>query len=84
MRTAWLYGAHGGNFVATMIRLEREQPTVMWWTTSTGSPPRRRPSPSLIVALINAGAPAGIYHATCSGQTTWCGLAQEVFRLARR
>jgi dTDP-4-dehydrorhamnose reductase len=33
-----------------------------------------------IAAMVAADAPAGIYHATCSGQTTWWGLAREVFR----
>jgi dTDP-4-dehydrorhamnose reductase len=35
----------------------------------------------LILALVRAQAPAGIYHATCSGQTTWFGLAREIFGL---
>jgi dTDP-4-dehydrorhamnose reductase len=34
-----------------------------------------------IVALIRSGTAPGVYHATSSGQTTWCGLAREVFRL---
>jgi dTDP-4-dehydrorhamnose reductase len=34
-----------------------------------------------VIALASSGAPAGTYHATSSGETTWCGLAREVFRL---
>jgi dTDP-4-dehydrorhamnose reductase len=79
LRTAWLYGAHGGNFVATMMRLERERPTVTVVDDQHGQPTWTMAVAEQIVAL--AGAPAGIYHATCSGQTTWWELARETFRL---
>jgi dTDP-4-dehydrorhamnose reductase len=80
VRTAWLYGAHGGNFVATMIRLEREQPTVTVVDDQHGQPTSTVAVAERIAAMIAADAPAGVYHATCSGQTTWWGLAREVFR----
>lgn len=80
VRTAWLYGVHGGNFVATMIRLEREQPTVTVVDDQHGQPTSTLAVAERIAAMIAADAPAGIYHATCSGQTTWWGLAREVFR----
>lgn len=80
VRTAWLYGAHGGNFVATMIRLEREQPTVTVVDDQHGQPTSTLAVADRIAVMIAADAPAGIYHATCSGQTTWWGLAREVFR----
>jgi dTDP-4-dehydrorhamnose reductase len=81
MRTAWLYGAHGSNFVRTMLRLAYAgiSPTVV-------DDQRGQPTWSLDVArqirsLIQVGAPPGIYHATSSGETTWYGLAGEVFKL---
>jgi dTDP-4-dehydrorhamnose reductase len=82
LRTAWLYGAHGGNFVATMIRLERERPTVAVVDDQHGQPTSTTVVGERIIAMVAGQAPAGIYHATCSGQTTWYGLAREVFRLA--
>jgi dTDP-4-dehydrorhamnose reductase len=81
VRTAWLYGAHGGNFVATMIGLAARQPVVTVVNDQRGQPTSTTTVASLILALVAAKAPAGIYHATCSGQTTWFGLAQEVFGL---
>jgi dTDP-4-dehydrorhamnose reductase len=81
VRTAWLYGAHGGNFVATMIGLAARQPVVTVVDDQHGQPTSTATVADLILALVTAEAPAGIYHATCSGQTTWFGLAQEVFRL---
>jgi dTDP-4-dehydrorhamnose reductase len=81
VRTAWLYGAHGRNFVSTMIGLAAKQPVVTVVDDQHGQPTSTTTVASLILALIAAKAPAGIYHATCSGQTTWFELAQEVFRL---
>jgi dTDP-4-dehydrorhamnose reductase len=81
LRTAWLYGAHGGNFVATMMRLERERPTVAVVDDQHGQPTSTTVVAERIIAMVTGQAPTGIYHATCSGQTTWFGLAREVFRL---
>lgn len=81
VRTAWLYGAHGSSFVRTMIRLEREQAEVQVVDDQFGQPTWTVDVASQIIALAESAAPAGIYHATSSGQTTWFGLAQEVFRL---
>jgi dTDP-4-dehydrorhamnose reductase len=81
VRTAWLYGAHGGNFVRTMIRLERSQEKVAVVDDQRGQPTWTAAVANQIVSLMSSGAPAGIYHATCSGETTWFGLAREVFSL---
>ena len=81
VRTAWLYGEHGPNFVRTMIRLEASQPTVDVVTDQHGQPTWTRDVAGQLVALARAGARPGIYHATSSGETNWFGLAQEVFRL---
>jgi len=81
VRTAWLYGAYGQNFVRTMIRLERGQEEVAVVDDHRGQPTWTAAVADQIVLLMSAGAPAGIYHATCSGETTWFGLAREVFSL---
>ena len=81
VRTAWLYGAHGPNFVSTMIRLERERPTVDVVDDQRGQPTWTADVAGQIIALIRSQATAGIYHATSSGQATWFELAREVFRL---
>jgi len=81
LRTAWLYGPGGASFVRTMLRLERERPTVSVVDDQHGQPTSTAVVADRIIALAAAGAPPGIYHATCSGQTTWHGLAREVFRL---
>ena len=81
VRTAWLYGAHGGNFVRTMIKLEDQRPTVDVVDDQHGQPTWTADVASQIIALIHADAPPGIYHATSTGQTTWFGLAREIFGL---
>ena len=81
VRTAWLYGAHGPNFVRTMIGLEGQKPTVAVVDDQHGQPTWTADVASQIIALIQCPAPPGIYHATSSGRTTWFGLAREVFGL---
>jgi dTDP-4-dehydrorhamnose reductase len=81
LRTAWLYGAHRTDFVRTMIRLERLRPEVDVVDDQRGQPTWTVDVADQIIALIRRGAPPGVYHATSSGQTTWYGLAREIFRL---
>jgi dTDP-4-dehydrorhamnose reductase len=81
VRTAWLYGAHGANFVRTIIRLEREQPVLQVVNDQRGQPTWAADAADQILRLIRSGAPAGIYHATSSGETSWHGLARAIFRL---
>jgi dTDP-4-dehydrorhamnose reductase len=81
VRTAWLYGRYGPNFVRTMIRLEGQRPTVDVVDDQHGQPTWTADVASQIIALIYSDAPPGIYHATSSGQTTWFGLAREIFGL---
>ena len=82
VRTAWLYGASGPNFVATMRRLEAERDTVSVVDDQIGQPTWTADLAAQVVAMVDADAPAGIYHATSSGATTWYGLARLVFELA--
>jgi len=79
LRTAWLYGAHGPSFVRTMARLEAERESVDVVDDQQGQPTWTRDLAERIVALVEADAPAGTYHACASGQTSWHGLAAEVF-----
>jgi dTDP-4-dehydrorhamnose reductase len=81
VRTAWLYGAHGPSFVATMIRLERERPTVDVVDDQRGQPTWTVDLARQVLALVRADAAPGVYHATSSGEATWFEVAREVFRL---
>jgi dTDP-4-dehydrorhamnose reductase len=81
VRTAWLYGAHGPSFVRTMIKLEGQRPTVDVVDDQHGQPTWTADVARQIIALARSAAAPGIYHATSSGQTTWLGLAREIFGL---
>ena len=81
VRTAWLYGAHGPNFVKTMARLAAERDTVSVVDDQRGQPTWTVDLAHAIVRLVEAEAPFGTYHGTSSGETTWFGFAQEIFRL---
>jgi dTDP-4-dehydrorhamnose reductase len=81
VRTAWLYGAHGKNFVKTMLRLARTGTAPGVVADQHGQPTWTADVAAQVHALIAKSAPPGIYHATSSGQTTWFGFAEEIFRL---
>jgi dTDP-4-dehydrorhamnose reductase len=82
VRTAWLYGAHGPNFVRTMIRLAAAGVSPAVVDDQLGQPTWSLDVARQIRALVTGGAPPGVYHATSSGEATWYDLAAEVFRLA--
>jgi dTDP-4-dehydrorhamnose reductase len=80
VRTAWLYGAHGHNFVTTMIRLTGQRSAVDVVTDQRGQPTWTADVADQIIAIAGLRS-GGVYHATSSGETTWFGLARQVFRL---
>jgi dTDP-4-dehydrorhamnose reductase len=83
VRTAWLYGAHGRNFVTTMLRLAGERETVDVVADQEGAPTWSYALAGQLVALGGAAAAGragpGAYHGTAGGQTSWYGLARAVF-----
>lgn len=81
VRTQWLYGHAGKNFVETMMRLagERDELTVV--DDQVGSPTWTRDLALAIKALIEKGC-SGTYHAANAGFVSWNGFAKEIFRLA--
>jgi len=82
VRTAWLYGQHGPNFATTMLRLAGSHPTVSVVNDQLGQPTWTMDLARQIVLLLDANAPAGIYHGTNSGVASWFDFAREVFTLA--
>ena len=78
VRTAWLYGAHGGCFPKTIARVARERGEVNVVDDQVGQPTWTADVAALIVALVEADAPAGTYHATSSGRCSWFDFAQHV------
>ncbi|GAA2168188.1 dTDP-4-dehydrorhamnose reductase [Humibacillus xanthopallidus] len=79
VRTAWLYGHGGPNFVSTMLRLAGERETLSVVDDQRGQPTSTVDLADLLLRLVEADAPSGTYHGTSSGETTWWGFARAVF-----
>jgi dTDP-4-dehydrorhamnose reductase len=86
VRTAWLYGEHGSNFVATILRAAADREYLDVVSDVRGQPTWSYPLAAQLVALgqaaVTGQAPAGAYHGTASGSTTWYGLARAAFELS--
>jgi dTDP-4-dehydrorhamnose reductase len=80
VRSAWLYGGPGPNFVDTMLSLERSRETVDVVADQIGSPTWARDLAAGLVQLGSAPARPGVVHYAASGQASWCDLAREIFR----
>jgi len=83
VRTAWLYGKHGNNFVFTMLRLMKEKETLSVVNDQRGTPTRATDLARTLVAFIEAdkagkAAPYGIHHYTNTGDITWYDFARSI------
>jgi dTDP-4-dehydrorhamnose reductase len=92
LRTEWVYGPHGGNFLLTMLRLAATRPELRVVDDQHGAPTSSVQLGALTRALLEGPAgevsgaslqrlrqAGGIYHATAAGSTTWCGFARAIF-----
>jgi dTDP-4-dehydrorhamnose reductase len=81
VRSAWLFGAGGQNFVATMLRLADERDEVRVVTDQVGCPTWTGHLAEAMLALAESQAP-GIHHVAGAGQCSWHDFAVEIFRQA--
>lgn len=81
LRTAWLYGPHGRNFVKTMLRLAGERDTISVVDDQVGTPTATDDLIDAIMAVMGTSA-YGTYHATCEGACSWYDFAVKIFRYA--
>jgi dTDP-4-dehydrorhamnose reductase len=84
VRSGWLYGETGGNFVKTMVRLAGERAgadpdTVDVVDDQHGAPTWTYPLAEALVALALSDVPGGIHHCAAGGDTTWFDVARAVF-----
>ena len=82
VRTAWLFGPGGRNFVDTMLRLGAERDEVTVVTDQVGSPTFTGHLAGALVELAQRPAESGIHHVAGSGSCSWNELALEVFEQA--
>ena len=81
VRTAWLFGTGGNNFVETMLRLAADRGAVSVVDDQHGCPTNTAHLAQALVTLALAPDSGGIHHCAGSGETTWFGFAGEIFRL---
>jgi len=81
VRTAWLYGLDGGNFVDTMLRLAGEREAVQVVTDQVGSPTWSGHLAPAILGLLEREV-RGLVHLTGAGAVSWNGFAKEIFHQA--
>lgn len=84
VRTAWLYGSGGPNFVKSILRLSHSQDELTVVDDQTGQPTWARALAKQLVTFagrtLSGDKPRpGVYHATASGHTTWYGFARAIF-----
>ena len=87
LRTSWVYGARGGNFAKTMLRLASERETLTVIDDQFGAPTSAElladATAHAIRSLQSQPELAGLYHCTASGETTWHGYARYVLQTAQ-
>jgi dTDP-4-dehydrorhamnose reductase len=81
IRTSWLAGVDGGNFVKTMLRLGQTEDQVEVVNDQVGSPTFTNDLAVAVRELVCSGR-FGTYNRTNAGTCTWFDLAQEIFRVA--
>ena len=85
LRTAWLYGIHGKNFVTTMLRLMNERESVKVVSDQRGSPTSCMTLARVIAEIARGkGVPFGVYHVTDLGDISWFDFAGEILRQGRK
>ena len=89
LRTAWVYGVHGNNFVKTMLRLGRERDVLRVVNDQRGSPTFAGDIADALLMIarrvISEALPEeayGTFHYTGGGAVTWHGFAEQIFDLA--
>jgi len=87
LRTSWVYGAHGGNFARTMLRLAQERERLTVVADQFGAPTGADLLADVTAHVLRAAARgpelAGTYHVAAAGETSWHGYATFVVEWAR-
>jgi dTDP-4-dehydrorhamnose reductase len=79
VRTAWVYGVHGSNFVKTMAALESSRPSLSVVDDQLGSPTWSHDLAAGLLQLASVRPEQRLLHATGAGEVTWYGFARAIF-----
>lgn len=83
VRTAWLYGMHGNNFVFTMLKLMGERDAIKVVNDQRGSPTWAYDLCGAICDILEKKIPYGIYHFTGAGNIVWHDFARAIYQKGR-
>lgn len=84
IRTAWLYGEYGSNFVHTMLKLMKEQDQINVIDDQIGSPSWTVELSELIITIIQSDSEQyGVYNYSGEGSTSWFGFASSIYKLGQ-
>lgn len=91
LRTSWVYGVHGGNFVKTMLRLAKERSELRIVSDQFGAPTWARDLAQATCSALSCwqnnawdDSFCGLYQLTAAGRTNWHQYAEEIVRLGRQ
>ncbi len=89
LRTSWVYGPHGKNFMLTMLRLAETREELRIVDDQRGAPTSSAQLARLTTQLLDLGldtlrSKSGLYHATAAGETSWRAFAEAIFEAAAR
>ncbi|AWV01060.1 dTDP-4-dehydrorhamnose reductase [Burkholderia sp. JP2-270] len=92
LRTSWVYGRRGRNFLLTMLKLGAERPALRVVADQVGAPTWAKTIAAATAHIVAQGAASteddwwaqrsGVYHFTSAGATSWCGFAEAIFATA--
>lgn len=82
LRTAWLYGLGGKNFVKTMLNLSKTKDEISVVNDQHGSPTSTTTLCKIIEEILVKNPPYGVYHSTNEGFTVWSDFTKKIFELA--
>lgn len=82
LRTAWLYGIRGKNFVKTMLKLSETNDSISVVNDQHGSPTSTTTLCEIIEQIMEKEPEYGVYHSTCEGFTTWYEFTCKIFEYA--
>ena len=84
LRTSWVYGVHGNNFLKTMLKLGSSKETLSVVSDQIGAPTSARLIADITARLLQIQPEPGIYHLCAAGQTSWYSYAQLIFTVANQ
>lgn len=92
LRTSWVYGRRGKNFLLTMLKLGAERPELRIVADQVGAPTWANTIAASTAHIVAQGLAAenrdwwqrrsGVYHLTCGGETSWFGFARAIFEFS--